>query len=232
MVDIAAGEEQDASTTKKKNWSLRNWGDSGALKGARLALGIYRPNSGARLRGTPPRHHTGRNASRGNLMVGKAKGTKAEFPPLLSDGLHKMDLASLKALVVGGFPKSARREPLWNNFLAIIDKLVALKLPCEIWVDGSFLTEKIEPDDVDFIVDIELSLVLKADPAQYSFLERLAKQDFCQSHKLHSFILYKVPAIDKNFSKYEAIRDYWKRTFGRSLVKKEPKGIAVVEVKP
>ena len=65
-----------------------------------------------------------------------------------------MDLDELKSMVVDKFPLSKRRQELWNNLVKIVDKLKALKVPCKIWGDGSFLTEKIDPSDVDFVVDV------------------------------------------------------------------------------
>ncbi|NIA71115.1 hypothetical protein HBA54_21175 [Pelagibius litoralis] len=164
-------------------------------------------------------------------MAGKGMGAKAEFPPLLLDGLHKMDLASLKTLVVDGFPKSARRLPLWNNFVTIaVDTLSSLKLPCEIWVDGSYLTQKIDPDDIDFVVDFPISVTSNISVPQKQFIEQLAANDFHNPHKLHSFVMFSAPIGHNYYPKSELSHSRWKKDFGQSLTKKKPKGIAVLEV--
>ena len=38
---------------------------------------------------------------------------------------------------------------------AVIKKLSMAKIECEIWVDGSFLTKKIDPFDSDILVAIQ-----------------------------------------------------------------------------
>lgn len=77
-----------------------------------------------------------------------AGGAKAEFPPLLPAGFHDMDLHRLRALCVDAFPLSRRREPLMELVGEICSELTSVSLYTEVWVDGSFLTAKIEPDDV------------------------------------------------------------------------------------
>jgi hypothetical protein len=41
-----------------------------------------------------------------------------------------------------------------DGFLKIVEMLKAEQIPCELLVDGSFLTEEIEPDDIDFAVAV------------------------------------------------------------------------------
>lgn len=157
---------------------------------------------------------------------------KDEFPPLLNPGLHTMSAGDLKKLVVDDFPLSKRRQALWDNFVAIAAHLKNLKIPCDIWIDGSFLTKKIDPDDIDFVVDVPVSILDAATIAQAAFLKKLSAMAFCANEKLHSFIMFEAPAMHKGHAKSIELHSQWKRDFGISYVKKEPKGIAILKVTP
>lgn len=143
-----------------------------------------------------------------------------------------MGVDDLKALVVDKFPSSQRRGMLWNNFLKIANQLAALAIPCKIWIDGSFLTEKIDPDDVDFVVDLPVHIADSPNPAQRAFLNQLGSRAFCKAEKLHSFLMFDAPAIHAKFAISERLHAQWKRDFGFAYVSKEPKGIAVLAVQP
>lgn len=157
---------------------------------------------------------------------------KDEFPPLLNPGLHDMGADQLKPVVVDNFPLSTRRQMLWDNLFKIVQKLEALKVPCKIWIDGSFLTQKINPDDVDFVVDVPVGVLDTATADQADFLSKLSKREFAKSDHMHSFVMYDAPAIDRRFPIAQKIHEQWKKDFGFSYANKEPKGIAVLVVQP
>jgi len=69
--------------------------------------------------------------------------------PLLSPGRHPMGLTELRDLTVARFPVSVRRPMLFAELERLTADLNRLHVVCELWVDGSFLTEKMEPDDID-----------------------------------------------------------------------------------
>jgi hypothetical protein len=157
---------------------------------------------------------------------------KPEFPPLLQPGLHEMSVDDLKAVVVDGFPLSTGRETLWTNFLGIVHQLKTVGISCKIWIDGSFLTKKIEPDDVDFVVDVPAHVADNPTPAQKALLNELGNLAFCKTGKLHSFLMLNAPLVHKYYALSQRLHEQWKRDFGFAYVSREPKGIAVVTVKP
>ncbi len=63
-----------------------------------------------------------------------------------------MDLAAFRVLCVDAFPLSTRRPVIFETLMDLHEKLVALAAPCELWLDGSFLSEKLEPDDLDLTI--------------------------------------------------------------------------------
>lgn len=87
-------------------------------------------------------------------------GLKFDHPPLLAPGRHRMTLADIEALCVAPFDGAARscRERLFYGLEQVIQALLNAKIPCDIFSDGSFFTEKPEPGDVDVIISIESSV--------------------------------------------------------------------------
>jgi len=59
---------------------------------------------------------------------------------------------------VEGFPESTTRPEIWRNFLEYLEEVRRLKpKSLKVWIDGSFVTTKINPNDVDavFFLDSE-----------------------------------------------------------------------------
>lgn len=79
---------------------------------------------------------------------------KAEYPPLLPEGLHPFAVAELRKKCVEGFPLSKTRAAIMSGIEAVYDRLAATKLRGALWIDGSFLTEKIDAKDADLLLRV------------------------------------------------------------------------------
>jgi hypothetical protein len=77
---------------------------------------------------------------------------KEDFPPLFIPGIHALTLAELQADAVTPFLADARRALLFASFQQWLQKLQALHVQAILWVDGSFVTSKYGPDDIDCIM--------------------------------------------------------------------------------
>jgi hypothetical protein len=157
--------------------------------------------------------------------------SKPEFPPLLDAGLHRLTLEELNRLTVDHFPNSETRSPLFAELRKLLALIASLGLKCQIWIDGSFLTEKTNPGDVDFIVDIPVNQLDTLDATQEALVSNLVRQIY-RAQGLHSFVLASCPMGHKDYAASLEAKEQWKRDFGFSLVGREPKGIAVIEAKP
>lgn len=157
---------------------------------------------------------------------------KTEYPPILSPGLHRMTPDELREATVKDFPLSNRREALWGSLEFVLNTLKSLKIPCELWIDGSFLTKKIDPDDVDFVVDIPIETFNTATAAQGDFIDNLSDQLYRTSDNLHSFVMFSAPVGDAAHADAVRVHEQWKKDFGFAYISREEKGIAVIEVQP
>jgi hypothetical protein len=86
---------------------------------------------------------------------------KSAAQPLLAPGRHPMGIDSLKLITVSRFPASTRRPLIFAEIAKLVRHLESQSVICELWIDGSFLTEKVEPCDADltfsaFVIDLEL----------------------------------------------------------------------------
>nr|WP_158926839.1 hypothetical protein [Acidisphaera sp. S103] len=67
-----------------------------------------------------------------------------------------MTMAALEELTVKRFPASIVRPAIFSEFRRLVTDLITTGIVGEIWTDGSFLTEKAEPevDDMDLSVRV------------------------------------------------------------------------------
>lgn len=74
---------------------------------------------------------------------------KVSHQPLLAPGRHILTIEQLKVLTVTSFPSSTRRPFLFQELERLHAELMEVGAVCELWIDGSFLTQKPEPNDID-----------------------------------------------------------------------------------
>ena len=72
----------------------------------------------------------------------------------------------------------------------IIWKMVDIHLNCEVWVNGSFLTQKIDPKDSDIAIKIESAIMNMVTPTQLNLIRELSKQQFVNDYKCESFVFF------------------------------------------
>ncbi len=119
-----------------------------------------------------------------------------------------MNMAELEALTLKPFPSNKRREKLFMSFNSWYDSLITLGLQGVIWVDGSFLTEKSNPSDID-IVSINLTLTRQLTPLENSELSKLLNHNHVKTvYDLDYYM--EQPSLQKLVHR-EA---YWKGFFG------------------
>jgi hypothetical protein len=74
-----------------------------------------------------------------------------EYRPLYQAGFKDINESDLKSVFVEPFENPERREYLLSRFSALLDRFKEVGISSEVWIDGSFSTEKPEPGDIDMI---------------------------------------------------------------------------------
>jgi hypothetical protein len=152
----------------------------------------------------------------------------------LAPGRHTLSILALRKLCVEPFVGSVTREPLFDELLRLREALIRSKLPCDIWVDGSYLSEKMDPDDIDLSVKVDADLIdaLRAgnstlDIDKKTLLRDISLRQF--SLKLDSYIVVSFPIGHTKRSTDEDRWEYWATYWGVARGR-WCKGIAVIRV--
>lgn len=152
------------------------------------------------------------------------------FPPLLPPGFHDVDDVQVHVLCVGAFPKSVRRSMLYCNYIQLMADLRSLsrQFQCflEVWIDGSFTTEKPEPDDIDILLVIDYALLNAVPPMFHPQIEKILNRSYVKhNYHIDLLLLYK----NNPNTSYEEDRMHWRGVFCHDR-EDTPKGIARVSL--
>lgn len=83
-----------------------------------------------------------------------------QHAPLLRDGMHSMTLDEVFDVCVASFPENQRRAYLFERLTAFLAHIHSFGIePAEIWIDGSFLTKKPEPNDIDLLFILHMGQI-------------------------------------------------------------------------
>lgn len=143
-----------------------------------------------------------------------------------------MNWEQVEATCVASFPLSGSRAPLFAGLRAIADRLAAGGIAGELWVDGSFLTQKMEPGDVDIVLRVEEDFLNATSPSQQSLLDwfgsanEAAREQRKKQFGCDSYVFCELPEGHPYYPG-RSLFEYWKTQFGRDR-EQTPKGIAVV----
>jgi len=102
-----------------------------------------------------------------------------------------------------------------QTLTALCNDLRAAGVKGAVWVDGSFLTEKLDPADADLVVAVD-TVATAPSPNVLAALDKVAKHQYVTPARCDSYVM-----ADKR------LEPYWVKQFGFSRAK-DVKGIAVL----
>lgn len=148
--------------------------------------------------------------------------TKPDYPPLLPPGFSETTTEQLAAVAVQPFPGSIRRPALFDALLVFLELIGQSKLVGELWIDGSFVTSKEEPDDIDVLLvfdPVVLNALSEQEKQHIGYL--LDQRRAWESFRLHLFAVSSEQLDDKA---------YWRGLFCFQHDESTPKGVALIKV--
>lgn len=83
------------------------------------------------------------------------------------------------------------RADLFALLCQMVSELGAAGISCDLWLDGSYLTEKLDPDDIDLSLKVDADVVSTLDAHQWDLLQRIAQGEF--DPRLDSYIVISYP---------------------------------------
>jgi len=141
-----------------------------------------------------------------------------EYAPLLKQGFYDVPSSNLKesltALLVSPFDDSRQRKLLLKGLLALLAEVKEVCIFTEAWVDGSFVSDKEEPNDVDIVLWYNTASSIS--PRELRTYRELMDSDL---------MMYRYCCdvyIEENGD--DTARIYWKNWFGQNRTG-QPKGI-------
>ncbi len=157
-----------------------------------------------------------------------------EYDRLLAPGLHAMTLAQVKALCVTKFPKSVTRASIFKGLSSFLAELTGAGLVGDAWLDGSFVTQKLDPSDCDLVVSANTANWNDSKhPDLQKMLQRRFKTEHDQTKFVYScdaYLFPDYPVIHQLHNVTVSQRTYWSDQFGFDR-SKTPKGMAVVTLR-
>lgn len=160
--------------------------------------------------------------------MGQVPSEEPEFPPLLDIGMHAMSLDELRQLCVATFPGSVTRGAIMDGLIRIITELERAEVDGELWIDGSYLTEKTDPNDVDLSLKMDRDAYDFGTDAQRAVVDWIS-QNLRHTHLCDSYVFFDSPTDHP--LKWHAVwmNAYWIRQWGFSR-NSQIKGFAVIRL--
>lgn len=144
---------------------------------------------------------------------------KEEHDPIFPAGFHNLTVADLERTFLDPFPNSPQRKYLVERFKAFWSQLILLEIPFEVWLDGSFSTQKPDPQDIDLLIVMSQVDLNSLPPDKHIFLQQITKNKDVIKIR-YGCDAYICLSEDQN------TRSYWRGWFGYTrteIVKGIPK---------
>lgn len=137
---------------------------------------------------------------------------------LLEAGIHDYLINDFKNNFIYYFNTSQTRDNIYNNTIKWL-KLISerITMPTEVWFDGSYVTDKINPNDLDIVLFFDKGTFTREMYNEFKVL-----QSECKKYKCDAYMCF----TNNNYANGQDInnRNYWRGQFGFDRLDR-PKGI-------
>ncbi|PSL24629.1 DUF6932 family protein [Dyadobacter jiangsuensis] len=136
------------------------------------------------------------------------------------------DWATFKAEFVDAFPRSSTRQVIFQSFSVYMEKLVTIiGTDFHQWIDGSFVTRKLNPNDIDFVTFANAKTFSRNEHA----LSNLREYSREQSLHLDGYFVKDYPTDHKHFIRSYLDSKQWIHEFIRDSRKGQSKGFVQLD---
>jgi hypothetical protein len=141
-----------------------------------------------------------------------------DFPALFAPGFRALTLTELHRIAVEHprFRLSRTRAPIMKSLWTLAACITQQGVGNELWVDGSFLTEKIDPQDVDLILVLPENFESNASAEQLGVWNWWDTSEPKGMFQCDTYSLPRLPLSDPDYLLYLRLELYWKKWFGTS----------------
>jgi len=141
-------------------------------------------------------------------------------------GKNSTDLESFKENLVDGIDGSKTRQKLYEGYVSYNEALKALlgNQRYSQWIDGSFVSNKINPRDIDLVNLIDHELVDNFEQELKQFINKVGKE----TYGVDGYIVRIYPEGHPKYIRTQSDLVYWENWFSRSKINRRkqrfPKG--------
>lgn len=132
-----------------------------------------------------------------------------------------LTIEEFKQAFVTAFPDSERRSLLFDIFLMHVTNLrIITNEKFFVWIDGSFITRKTNPSDIDFVIFLDADCYTRHEEQAVFFQQ----QRYLPNKLIDGYFVQVYPEDHRLRNWYESDRLRWLQDFGTSLAGRK-KGI-------
>ena len=132
----------------------------------------------------------------------------------------------MEDLCVTPFPLSTTRRKIMDGLRLVTRRLLSARINGELWINGSFLTEKIDPRDSDVVLVADHKYVDTGCTLLQKKTIEWINANLKAKHLCDSYVFFNFPKGHPYEAVGEWMRAYWIKQYGFSR-SEQPKGIVV-----
>lgn len=131
--------------------------------------------------------------------------------------MHECSEAEFLELLVSPFPPESTRHGIAEGFLNLRREAVTVGISGTHWIDGSYVTAKSDPGDVDVVTFVPLDLLNTLDEDGRVLAMKMASGRAAKaSYKTDSYLVAVTDEGHPQHHAYEQMRTYWRKWFGHT----------------
>ncbi|GFZ69031.1 hypothetical protein PSE10B_55530 [Pseudomonas amygdali pv. eriobotryae] len=149
----------------------------------------------------------------------------------LDPGIHSYTMKEFEQQFVLDFKNSMSRKPIFSDFCVWFKELIDLVPPRYVWLDGSYLTTKEDPKDIDLVIfyrpeDLQHITQDTADKLK-EMINVVSRSYQCDAYFCYDFSKL-LPQYRQQFPEQSLIMEtYWMGQFGFDR-NRDPKGMVQI----
>jgi len=128
------------------------------------------------------------------------------------------------------FGGNKRRRSLFHLLEEFIQALLVAEIACEVWLDGSFLTKKDEPSDLDVTAILEPDVSEALSDDQLSLIDKIADCEFAEDVDSFAFVKLRRDHTDYG-DEYLDPAYSWGQQYGLECSERYVKGFVVLRLR-
>lgn len=143
----------------------------------------------------------------------------------LNPGIHKYSVDNFQKQFIDDFELSTTRKDIYSKFKYWVHLLVKTLPPKYMWLDGSFLTTKINPNDIDLVVFYDpKDITPSISESLEHIINGISRSLKCDAYICYCFKDWPISETCKINPEIITRRTYWMGQFGFDR-NEQPKGI-------